>query len=54
MLFYAVGSGIGALASTASYAGAGWRGVCLLGAGVSVAALVFWLRTGKLTAGGDA
>jgi len=54
MLFYAVGSGIGALASTASYASAGWRGVCLLGAGVSVVALVFWLRTRKLTAGGNA
>jgi predicted MFS family arabinose efflux permease len=54
MLFYAVGSGIGALASTASYASAGWRGVCLLGAGVSVAALAFWLRTRELTAGGDA
>lgn len=54
MLFYAVGSGIGALASTASYASAGWRGVCLLGAGVSVTALAFWLRTRELTAGGDA
>lgn len=54
MLFYAVGSGTGALASTASYASAGWRGVCLLGAGVSLIALVFWLLTRKLTAGAGA
>jgi len=45
MLFYAVGSGAGALATTAVYAHAGWRGVCLLGAGVSAAALAFWWMT---------
>ena len=42
MLFYAVGSGAGALASTAVYARGGWPGVCLLGACVSLAALVVW------------
>ncbi|MDY0748699.1 MFS transporter [Paucibacter sp. R3-3] len=42
MLFYAVGSGLGAIAATATYARAGWRGVCLLGAGVSLLALLFW------------
>lgn len=42
MLFYAVGSGAGALASTAVYARGGWLGVCLLGACVSLAALVVW------------
>jgi predicted MFS family arabinose efflux permease len=52
MLFYAAGSGMGALAATASYASAGWRGVCLLGAGVSLAALVFWALT-RHTAPGD-
>ena len=45
MLFYAVGSGSGALASTAVYASFGWNGVCLLGAGVSLAALGFWAAT---------
>ncbi|MET0320687.1 MAG: MFS transporter [Duganella sp.] len=42
MLFYAVGSGAGALASTSVYAMAGWSGVCWLGAAVSLAALMFW------------
>lgn len=45
MLFYAVGSGLGALASTAAYARAGWPGVCTLGAGISLAALIFWAGT---------
>ena len=45
MLFYAVGSGLGALAGTATYARAGWQGVCLLGAAVSLSALVFWVLT---------
>lgn len=42
MLFYAVGSGAGAIAATFVYALAGWRGVCLMGAAVSLAALLFW------------
>jgi predicted MFS family arabinose efflux permease len=42
MLFYAVGSGAGALASTAVYARSGWAGVCILGASVSLVALAFW------------
>jgi predicted MFS family arabinose efflux permease len=45
MLLYAVGSGLGAMATTAVYAAAGWRGVCTLGAGVSLLALVFWAGT---------
>lgn len=45
MLFYAVGSGIGALGTTMTYACAGWPGVCLLGASVSLLALVFWWLT---------
>jgi predicted MFS family arabinose efflux permease len=45
MLFYAAGSGLGALASTAAYAAVGWAGVCLLGASVSVLALAFWAAT---------
>jgi predicted MFS family arabinose efflux permease len=47
MVFYAVGSGAGAIASTQVYATAGWNGVCLLGAGVSALALVFWKATAK-------
>ncbi|CAI2506337.1 Inner membrane transport protein ynfM [Serratia proteamaculans] len=42
MLFYAVGSGFGAFASTHVFALAGWSGVCWLGAGVSLIALLFW------------
>lgn len=45
MLFYAAGSGLGALTTTAVYAAFGWPGVCLLGAGVSVLALVAWAAT---------
>lgn len=45
MLFYALGSGLGAISTTATYAYAGWRGVCLLGAAVSLLALVFWWLT---------
>ena len=45
MMFYAAGSGLGALASTRVYAAAGWLGVCALGAGVSLAALLFWALT---------
>ena len=45
MMFYAVGSGAGAIAATSIYAIAGWTGVCLLGGAVSLAALLFWAAT---------
>ncbi|MCD2512053.1 MFS transporter [Comamonas endophytica] len=45
MLFYAAGSAAGALCGTAAYAHAGWQAVCLLGAGVSLLALLLWWRT---------
>ena len=45
MLFYALGCGLGAVSTTAVYARAGWQGVCLLGASVSLLALLFWLMT---------
>lgn len=45
MLFYAVGSGAGAIAATSVYALAGWTGVCLLGGVVSALALLFWAAT---------
>src|SRR3546814_13356524 len=41
MLFYALGSGLGAIGTTAAYARIGWQGVCPLGADVSLAALLF-------------
>ncbi|WP_424630219.1 MFS transporter [Bradyrhizobium sp. SYSU BS000235] len=42
MCFYSVGSAVGAIASTAAFAYAGWRGVSLLGAGFSALALMVW------------
>ncbi|MGL4430533.1 MAG: MFS transporter [Silvania sp.] len=45
MLFYALGSGLGAIGTTFTYAHLGWHGVCLLGAAVSLLALVFWWLT---------
>ncbi|NBD08916.1 MFS transporter [Corallococcus sp. c25j21] len=49
MLFYAIGSGLGAISTTATYAHAGWQGVCLLGAAVSLLALLFWWTTRRAT-----
>lgn len=51
MLFYAVGSGLGAIGTTATYAHAGWPGVCALGASVSLLALLFWWFTRPCEAG---
>jgi predicted MFS family arabinose efflux permease len=45
MLFYSIGSATGAIASTVVYASAGWTGVCVLGATVTLAALLFWTVT---------
>ncbi|KMN81661.1 membrane protein [Chromobacterium sp. LK11] len=49
MLFYAVGSGLGAIGATTAYAHAGWQAVCGLGAAVSLLALLFWWATRRLT-----
>ncbi|QNP75160.1 MFS transporter [Streptomyces roseirectus] len=43
MMFYAVGSGAGALAATSLYAAAGWGAVCVLGAGFSCLGLGLWV-----------
>ncbi|OTG86765.1 MFS transporter [Acinetobacter sp. ANC 4558] len=48
MLFYAIGSGLGAISTTVIYASAGWQGVCLLGASVSLLALLFWWMTRRV------
>jgi predicted MFS family arabinose efflux permease len=45
MVFYAVGSAGGSIASTATYAWAGWRGVSVLGAALSAVGLSLWLAT---------
>jgi predicted MFS family arabinose efflux permease len=45
MVLYSVGCGAGAIASTATYDAFGWLGVCALGAGVSVVALLLWAAT---------
>lgn len=47
MMFYSIGSATGSIASTSVYASFGWRGVCVLGASVSAAALLFWAATRK-------
>ncbi|UGA39477.1 MFS transporter [Chromobacterium haemolyticum] len=49
MLFYALGSGLGAISATATYARAGWQAVCGLGTAVSLLALLFWCATRRLT-----
>ncbi|HEX4253216.1 MAG TPA: MFS transporter [Pseudonocardia sp.] len=49
MIFYSVGSGAGAIASTAVYALAGWTAVCALGAALSLLALLLWARTQRVS-----
>lgn len=41
MLFYSIGSAIGAISATLIYAYAGWLGVCALGAMISAVAMLF-------------
>lgn len=48
MVFYSVGSAIGAIAATATYSWFGWTGISLLGAAFSVIALVFWIKSEML------
>jgi predicted MFS family arabinose efflux permease len=48
MLFYATGSGGGAIATTTVFAHHGWQGGCLLGATVSLLALMIWALTRHL------
>jgi predicted MFS family arabinose efflux permease len=45
MVCYSIGSATGAIASTVLYAAAGWLGVCVAGASVSLTALAFWVVT---------
>ncbi|UGY13820.1 MFS transporter [Bradyrhizobium septentrionale] len=43
MVFYSIGSGLGAIGSTMAYAATGWIGVCVLGAAISACALLYWV-----------
>jgi predicted MFS family arabinose efflux permease len=45
MVFYSIGSGIGAISVTTIYAVLGWPGVAMLGAAFSAAGLAFWWLT---------
>ncbi|GGA95532.1 MFS transporter [Brucella endophytica] len=49
MVFYSIGSAGGSVLSTWVYAHAGWNGVCLLGAGISLVTLAFWAASLKAT-----
>lgn len=49
MVFYSIGSAIGSSGSTIVYAHAGWTGVCVMGAAISLLALIFWACTLKAT-----
>ncbi|HUN97588.1 MAG TPA: MFS transporter [Bradyrhizobium sp.] len=49
MMFYSAGSATGALAATGMFAWNGWAGVCWLGAGLSLIALIFWLTSSRST-----
>jgi predicted MFS family arabinose efflux permease len=49
MIFYSIGSAVGSSAATVVYARAGWFGVCVTGALISLVTLVFWAVTLKAT-----
>jgi predicted MFS family arabinose efflux permease len=45
MVFYSIGCALGSIASTWVHDRAGWAGVCMFGAALSAAALLFWVVT---------
>ncbi|WP_284778579.1 MFS transporter [Agrobacterium sp. lyk4-40-TYG-31] len=45
MVFYSVGSAVGAIAATTTYARFGWMGISLLGATFSAIALALWITS---------
>lgn len=47
MVFYSLGSAAGAAASTYVYSVSGWHGVCMAGAAISIAGLLFWASTAR-------
>ncbi|MBP2307774.1 MFS transporter [Azospirillum melinis] len=54
MVFYSMGSAIGASTATMVYAHAGWHGVSMLGAAFSAAAMVIWAGARHLSVGSEA
>ena len=48
MVFYSIGSGIGAISATTIYAFVGWFGVSILGAAFSATGLLFWSLTRRI------
>lgn len=49
MIFYSIGSAVGAIASTSMYAAFGWTGVSLLGAAFSASGFAVWTVTRHAT-----
>lgn len=49
MVFYSIGSAVGSSTSTIIYAHAGWTGVCISGAAISLITLLFWVLTLRAT-----
>lgn len=45
MVFYSVGSAVGAIAATTIYSRFGWMGICLVGAAFSAIALALWIKS---------
>jgi predicted MFS family arabinose efflux permease len=43
MVYYSIGTGLGAIAATVAYAHSGWSGTSLVGAGFALAALGVWI-----------
>jgi predicted MFS family arabinose efflux permease len=48
MIFYSLGSAVGAITTTTVFAGAGWTGSSILGAAFAVCALVVWASSRRL------
>ncbi len=48
MVFYSIGSAVGAISSTSAFAYGGWVAVSALGAFFSASALIFWAATSRL------
>lgn len=54
MVFYSIGSAMGASTATMVYAHAGWHGVSMLGAAFSAAAMLTWAGARHLSVGSEA
>jgi predicted MFS family arabinose efflux permease len=52
MVFYSVGSAVGAITATAIYAWYGWPGICALGGAFSAIALLVWIASCFSTSAG--